>query len=944
MCFKPYEGKEAYIFVSYSHKDYQIILPILKVLDNKGYRIWYDKGIEWGSEWPDTIAKHLSNSTICMAFHSKTSVQSVNCRQEIYYAIKQKKSILSVYLDDVNLCEGLDMQLSPIQSLALFKYKDYTDFYKLIENTKVLQRCCNSSEGNEILDGHVVSVSDWNIDHALDKQFKKVFAEERKETFLERKIGEIKARNFMQELEDKVKSKEQLEDDVKVSFHEFLLLPNTYNEDDIKGKHFTIPNRTGVKTIIFEVYVLIDYKTMKDYYTCELLESIEDKDDTSNTIFFVEDPAPDGNRLILLHFDTMNNEVYINMGVLLGNSLRITRKPTPFTMQHMRLSDKLSLSDAAYDIEKLSNEEKENLLGSSETYGSGSVWYEANISECSSIIIDPETVEPIRREVFYDDKIKQWRARIKIEPLKSYFVFEICSKDSDERYEAIATIKKAYYYRNGSYGFPKDLMKAISYYEEDGSSEAFYEIAQIFATEKTMYDEESYFEYLKKAALLGYEKAEVELFMLSIEKYDDKERKEQFNILLDKVSGEKSTIGNFISGYFLEKGIISKENTALAFERYYQAACNGFNPALIRLHCEKSMWCEELKDKNSLYDNFVSSEFNGDAEYCFGCTLFFGYNILPNKKDGIKYLHLAADMKNKQAIYTLYKIYDLDEEYGNKKEVLKWLKVIEEFDDSVQINLANRLLKGIGCECCKENDVWAFNLFQKALVTGDKTAICNFLACLYEECCFDRDYGNPKDLFEEIVYPIPFFYLGYMYAKGLGVSKNIKKALVYYESAVNIGDKEAMYELYSLYDSDTEYENKEKALKWLKAIAKIDDSYQVKLANWLIDGIGCECCERNDKQAFDILQKASQSGNKTAIHNLAWLYKKGRGCDIDYKKAEELFKKASIKNSFYFLGDIYENGLGVTKNMEKALEYYKLGAERGSQIAIKHLKEMKSEK
>ena len=91
MCFEPYEG---YIFVSYGHKDYQKILPILKLLHNKGYRIWYDKGIEWGSEWPDTIAKHLSDSTICMAFHSVTSVQSLNCRQEIYYAIKQKKSIL----------------------------------------------------------------------------------------------------------------------------------------------------------------------------------------------------------------------------------------------------------------------------------------------------------------------------------------------------------------------------------------------------------------------------------------------------------------------------------------------------------------------------------------------------------------------------------------------------------------------------------------------------------------------------------------------------------------------------------------------------------------------------------------------------------------------------------------------------------------------------------
>ena len=64
------------------------------------------------------------------------------------------------------------MQLSPIQSVALFKYKDYTDFYKLIENTKILQKCCDLSKGGEISDEHVVSVLDFNIDDAIDEKFK----------------------------------------------------------------------------------------------------------------------------------------------------------------------------------------------------------------------------------------------------------------------------------------------------------------------------------------------------------------------------------------------------------------------------------------------------------------------------------------------------------------------------------------------------------------------------------------------------------------------------------------------------------------------------------------------------------------------------------------------------------------------------------------------------
>ena len=44
--FNPYEGKEKYIFISYSHSDSEIIIPILEELNSNGYRIWYDDGIE----------------------------------------------------------------------------------------------------------------------------------------------------------------------------------------------------------------------------------------------------------------------------------------------------------------------------------------------------------------------------------------------------------------------------------------------------------------------------------------------------------------------------------------------------------------------------------------------------------------------------------------------------------------------------------------------------------------------------------------------------------------------------------------------------------------------------------------------------------------------------------------------------------------------------------
>ena len=48
--FTAYEGGEPYIFISYAHKDTDRVMPILKALAAKGFRIWYDAGIEAGTE------------------------------------------------------------------------------------------------------------------------------------------------------------------------------------------------------------------------------------------------------------------------------------------------------------------------------------------------------------------------------------------------------------------------------------------------------------------------------------------------------------------------------------------------------------------------------------------------------------------------------------------------------------------------------------------------------------------------------------------------------------------------------------------------------------------------------------------------------------------------------------------------------------------------------
>ena len=44
-----YEGTDPYIFVSYAHAVSERALKIIRILSSKGYRIWYDKGLQYGN-------------------------------------------------------------------------------------------------------------------------------------------------------------------------------------------------------------------------------------------------------------------------------------------------------------------------------------------------------------------------------------------------------------------------------------------------------------------------------------------------------------------------------------------------------------------------------------------------------------------------------------------------------------------------------------------------------------------------------------------------------------------------------------------------------------------------------------------------------------------------------------------------------------------------------
>ena len=48
-----------FVFISYAHANSDRVLPILRAMQESDICLWYDGGIEAGSEWPEYIAERV---------------------------------------------------------------------------------------------------------------------------------------------------------------------------------------------------------------------------------------------------------------------------------------------------------------------------------------------------------------------------------------------------------------------------------------------------------------------------------------------------------------------------------------------------------------------------------------------------------------------------------------------------------------------------------------------------------------------------------------------------------------------------------------------------------------------------------------------------------------------------------------------------------------------
>lgn len=129
--FKPYEGDKPYIFISYAHADSDAVMSVVTHMHDRGYRIWYDEGIEVGSEWPECIASHLTGAQLVVAFISNSYMRSDNCRREMHYALSKRLRIINVFIENTDMTPGMEMQIGSIFALMRHNMSDEEFYGKL---------------------------------------------------------------------------------------------------------------------------------------------------------------------------------------------------------------------------------------------------------------------------------------------------------------------------------------------------------------------------------------------------------------------------------------------------------------------------------------------------------------------------------------------------------------------------------------------------------------------------------------------------------------------------------------------------------------------------------------------------------------------------------------------------------------------------------------------
>lgn len=140
-----YVGNKPHAFISYAHKDRNLVYPIIEKLQRLGVRVWYDEGLEVGDHWDESIAQNILKCDCVICFITENFINSENCKNEIHMAASENRGPLITYLDFVELPPEMRLQYGRRHALALPNYDSIDSFVRHIAESEILKNCREQS-------------------------------------------------------------------------------------------------------------------------------------------------------------------------------------------------------------------------------------------------------------------------------------------------------------------------------------------------------------------------------------------------------------------------------------------------------------------------------------------------------------------------------------------------------------------------------------------------------------------------------------------------------------------------------------------------------------------------------------------------------------------------------------------------------------------------------
>lgn len=140
-----FDKTKPYIFFSYAHKDSGVGMQIIKGLQKANFNLWYDEGIEVGTEYSDFIAEHIEGCKVFVCLMDENYVESRYCRDEIDFALNNTGiEILIIYKNefkDLKIPAGLKMRTSRYQAVFLNRFGSMDKFFDSLFKADILSPC-----------------------------------------------------------------------------------------------------------------------------------------------------------------------------------------------------------------------------------------------------------------------------------------------------------------------------------------------------------------------------------------------------------------------------------------------------------------------------------------------------------------------------------------------------------------------------------------------------------------------------------------------------------------------------------------------------------------------------------------------------------------------------------------------------------------------------------